>query len=236
MKLFKIIGGLFSVIGIASIVGAVVSIVGTNSFIARSVTTSGSIIDIVTRVSEDSDGRRTSSRYPVVRFYDKTGAAFEFESSTSTGRSTQVGETVEVRYLPENPKKARISSSFMDVWGLSVFFSIFGLVFSGLGIPFFWLGIRDDVNEKRAQSYTKEITADVKGVVRNTSIQVNGRSPYQIEAQWLNPDTNEIHVFKSKNFWYDPSEFLKGKITIKADPQNLKKYWMDVSGLPKKAK
>jgi hypothetical protein len=122
------------------------------------------------------------------------------------------------------------------MWGVTVFLAIFGVVFTGLGIPFFWLGIRDDLNEKRALSYTKEITADVKGVVHNTSISMNGRSPYQIEAQWLNPDTKELHVFKSKYIWYDPSDFVKDKITVKADPQNLKKYWMDVSGLPKKAK
>lgn len=234
MKLFKIIGGIFAMIGVAALVGMAFAIVGTNSFIKQSSVTSGEIIDIVTRTSKDSDGNTTRSHYPVVRFNDATGNAVEFESSTSTSSRTGIGEHVQVRYIPDNPSKARISSSFLDMWGVSLMLGIFGVVFAGLGVPFFWLGIREELSEKNAQSYTREISADVKEIFHNTSISMNGRSPYQIVAQWLDADSNEIHVFKSKNFWYDPSEFVKEKIPVKADPRNLKKYWMDVSALPKK--
>ena len=235
MKLFKIVGGIFSIIGIGSLIGVVVSITSTNSFINNSVITNGRIVDIVTRTSSDSDGNTTKNRYPVVQFQDNNGTTIEFKSSSSTSGGISIGENVEVRYLPDNPKKARISSSFMDLWGLSVFFGIFGVVLSGLGIPFFWLGIRDSINEKNALRYSKEVTAKIKEVVQNTSISMNGRCPYLIEAQWLNPDTNEIHIFKSKNFWYNPSEYLNDDIVVKIDPRNMKKYWMDVSFLPKKA-
>jgi len=235
VKLFKIAGGIFSVIGICALIGVVVSIISTNNFISDSEITNGRIIDIVTRTSRDSDGNTTRSRYPVVQFEDKNGVTIEFESSSSTSGGVSIGENIEVRYLPNNPKKAKISSSFMDVWGLSLFFGIFGVVFTGLGIPFFWLGIRDSINERNALRYSKEIKAKIKEVVQNTSISMNGRCPFVIEAQWLNPETNEVHVFKSKNFWYDPSEYLKEDITVKLDPRNTKKYWMDVSFLPKKA-
>ena len=235
MKLFKIVGGIFSIIGIGALIGVAVSIVSTNNFISNSLIANGRIVDIVTKTNRDSDGNATRSRYPVIQFQEKNGTTIEFESSSSTSGGISIGENVEVRYLPENPKKAKISSSFMDVWGLSVFLGIFGVVFTGLGIPFFWLGIRDSINEKNALRYSKEITARIKEVVQNTSISMNGRCPFVIEAQWLNPDTNEIHIFKSKNFWYDPSEYLKDDIIVKMDPRNMKKYWMDVSFLPKKA-
>lgn len=235
MKLFKIVGGIFSVIGIGSLIGVVLSIISTNSFISKSEITNGRIIDIIARTSRDSDGNTTRSRYPVIQFENKDGSIVEFESSSATSGGITIGETVEVRYLPSNPKNARISSSFMDMWGLTVFLGLFGVVFAGLGVPFFWLGIRDSINEKKALSYSKEIKANIHEVAQNTSISMNGRSPYVIEAQWLDPDTNEIHIFKSKNFWYDPSEYIKEEIVVKMDPRNSKKYWMDVSFLPKKA-
>ena len=136
----------------------------------------------------------------MIKFQDKNGNSFEFESSTSTPRTTTIGQSVNVRYLPQDPGKAKIDS-FFGIWAISLFLAIFGVVFTGLGIPFFWLGIRDQINEKKALAYSKEITATVKEVTQNTSISMNGKSPYQITAQWLNPATNEVHVFKSKNIW-----------------------------------
>lgn len=234
MKLFKIFGAIFSVFGIAALIGAGFAVSSAKKFMRESIVANGEIVDIVTKTSRDSDGNATRSRYPVIRFQDETGKVVEFESSTSSSGGIRIGESVEVRYRPGNPKKAK-SNSFGDIYGLSIVFGILGLVFSGLGVPFFWLGIRDGINEKKSQTYKMEIIAKVTGVVRNTTIQMNGRSPFQIEAQWVNPDTNEVHIFKSKNLWYDPSGFLEEKITVKADPNNLKKYWMDVSFLPKKA-
>lgn len=235
MKLFKVVGGIFAIIGFAALAALAISIMNTNKFISSSVVTQGEVSDIVIRTSKDSDGNTTRSRFPVVRFQDQQGNSIEFESSTSTSSGTSIGQPVEVRYLPQNPQKARISSSFMDMWGLSVIFGIFGVAFAGLGIPFFWLGIKDDLNEKKALTYSKEIQATITGVSQNQSISVNGRHPFRIEAQWHNPDTNEMHIFFSKNFWYNPSGFLKDTILVKADPHNFKKYWMDVSALPKKA-
>jgi Protein of unknown function (DUF3592) len=235
MKAFKIIGILCCCIGIAALIGFVFSIIHTNRFIAESVLTKGEVVDIVTHTSTDSHGRTTRSRYPVVKFLDKNGDTVEFESSASTSGGIKIGQPIDVRFIPNNPSRAKLANSFMDIWGLTVFCGIFGVVFAGLGFPFFWLGIRDDINEKKAQLYAKEIEVPIKGIVKNTSITMNGRSPFQIEAQWLNPETNQVHIFKSKNIWYDPSEYCKGTVIIKADPQNLKKYWMDISFLPKKA-
>lgn len=62
---------------------------------------------------------------------------------------------------------------------------------------------------------------------------MNGSLPYQNIAHWLVPEINEIHLFKSKTIWYDPSDYVKDNVIIKADATNLKKYWMDISYLPK---
>ncbi|MGM0462052.1 MAG: DUF3592 domain-containing protein [Fibrobacterota bacterium] len=235
MKQFKIMGVLFTLIGFASLIGALASITSTKSFIAQSKITTGEIVDIVTKTRRDSDGNRTHSRHSVIQFEDEEGASIEFESSFSTDRGIRIGEPVEVRYAPDNPQNARVSGSFMDMWGLAVFLSIFGVAFAGPGSLLFWFGIRDDIAEKKAMTYSKEVSAQIKDVFQNTAISMNGRSPFVIEAQWLNPDTHDIHVFTSKNLWYNPSEYLKDEVTVKMDPRNQKKYWMDISFLPKKA-
>ncbi|MDG5816052.1 DUF3592 domain-containing protein [Chitinispirillales bacterium ANBcel5] len=234
MKSFKVTGAIFFLIGVGSMIGLVVSVSMTKSFIRDASTTQGQIVDVTTRTSRDSDGYTRTTRYPVVQFKDNTGTTIQFESSSSVG-TIRMGDMVEVSYIPDKPNSARITDSFMHLWGVSIFLAIFAISFTGFGIISYWFGIRDDLREKRAVTYSKEIMAKIKGIEYNTSIRMNGRSPFVIKAQWLNPDTNEIHVFKSKNFWYDPSEYLKEEILVKADPRNLKKYWMDVSSFPKKA-
>jgi len=60
-----------------------------------------------------------------------------------------------------------------------------------------------------------------KGVELDQSLQVNGRSPYQIISRSPDPWSNSIRVFEGENMWFDPS-----------DPT---KYVMATSFLPKLA-
>jgi hypothetical protein len=207
----------------------------TNTFLKNSILAEGTIIDIAVSTSRDSDNHIRTSRFPIVRFLDQEGHTLEFQSSTSSTNSITIGRQVNVRYLPGQSGDAKMADSFSDIWGPTLFCvlaGVFGLI---LGGPFFWLGIRDELNEKRALSYSMEITVPIKSVFQNTSLTVNGRSPFRIEAHWLNPDTQKIHILKSKNLWFDPSEFLQDTITVKMDPRNPKKYWMDVSFIPQVA-
>ncbi|MNH47046.1 hypothetical protein D3C79_1101060 [compost metagenome] len=68
----------------------------------------------------------------------------------------------------------------------------------------------------------------------NTRISVNGRHPYVIRSQWLNPRTSEVHLFESDNIWFDPSDYLKDEsISVFIDKKNPKKYHVDITFLPK---
>jgi len=86
-------------------------------------------------------------------------------------------------------------------------------------------------------AYLKEhglsVSAEYKFVELNESIEVNGRSPYRIVAEWLDPKTNKPFVFKSGNLWRDPSDHIDQKqITVYVDKNNPKKYSVDTSFLP----
>jgi hypothetical protein len=65
---------------------------------------------------------------------------------------------------------------------------------------------------------------------------VNGRSPYHIISQSPDPASNTVRVFESENIWFDPSEYIKEEtIDVLVDPNNPRKYVMDISFLPKLA-
>ena len=74
----------------------------------------------------------------------------------------------------------------------------------------------------------------------STNTQVLGYSntkrgiSYKIIAQWLNPTDNQMYVFKSDDLSYNPESLLVGKeIEVYIDPINPKRYYLDISNLPK---
>ena len=82
-------------------------------------------------------------------------------------------------------------------------------------------------------AYGNAIETDLQGVERNTSLEVNGKHPWRINSQWLDPVANKLRVFHSENLWFDPAKFLAGKqITVLLDPNNPTRYYMDVTFLP----
>jgi len=71
------------------------------------------------------------------------------------------------------------------------------------------------------------------GFDRNTGVEINGQNPWRISSQWLDPKTNMVRIFHSENLWFDPSGFMKRKkVTVLLDPNNPKRYHMDISFLP----
>ena len=90
---------------------------------------------------------------------------------------------------------------------------------------------------KALKANGQRIQAKVKHIGLNTSHKINGRSPYQIQAQWQNPSTSKVHVFKSEYLWFDPTDYVnEEEITVLIDRNNPKKYYVDVSFLPQLAK
>ena len=82
----------------------------------------------------------------------------------------------------------------------------------------------------------RHVQANFERVELNTSLRVNGACPYRIVCQWLNPATNQVHVFKSHNLWFDPTDYISGKtLEVIIDPNSYKRYVVETSFLPKLA-
>ena len=109
-------------------------------------------------------------------------------------------------------------------------------MFAGIG---FGILIVSRLNQKKRdwlRVHGTEIQADFMSVDRNTSLKVNGRSPWRIVAQWQNPETGQLHLFNSENVWFDPTTYVTTKqIKVLLDPKDSKRYHVDLSFLPQLA-
>lgn len=85
---------------------------------------------VVKMVRSDSS-RNSHSYFPVVRFEDTQGVEHTVKSSCSAS-GLQVGDTVSLRYSPENPQELAIGED--DSWLLYVFIIILGGVAQLLGL------------------------------------------------------------------------------------------------------
>ena len=229
MKALSIIKYLFTFLGLAMLIGSFYINEDTRSFIAQATKTEGTVVQLILSFSDHS-----RTYHPLVRFTDTNGKAIEFVSSTgSNPPGYSEGEKVEVLYLPAEPYKARLNS-FFSLWGGSI-------IVGGLGTIFLLIGGGIFLAPKlknRKNEYLKEqgspIESEFQSVAFNTTVSVNGRNPFQIITQWKNPSTSEIQIFKSDNLWYDPTEHIQNKrIRVFIDRNNPKKYYVDLSFLPK---
>jgi hypothetical protein len=237
MKTIAIIKYVFSAIGIAMLAGALFWVQNIRSFLAQASTAQGTVIELVhSRSSSSSSSNSSGTWAPVVRFVTANGEKIEFTSGTSSNPpGYSQGESVEVLYDAGKPRDARING-FGSLW-------LGPMIFGGLGSIFFLIGggiILFSVLHGRKEEYLKQngtrILTTFQSVELNTSLAVNGRHPFRVFTQWTNPTTSEIHVFASDNLWFDPSPHINNRaITVFIEPGNPKKYYVDLSFLPKLA-
>jgi len=233
MKILRLIFGIFFVSGLGMLIGSYFAIQHTRRFLDSADRAQGVVVENVYR--ETGSSRSTSwSYFPHVRFRAVDGRDIDFLSSSgSNPPSYSVNQTVAVLYDPQHPEHAFVDS-FGSLWASTVLLVIFGVTFIA---PLVVLSIvlrAGSQKEAWLRQNGRRIQAEIKGVELNASFEVNGRNPYRIICQWFDPVRNEVHVFHSKNLWFDPSEFLKGPtLEVLIDPDNPRRYTVETSFLPK---
>jgi hypothetical protein len=236
VKAVAIVKFIMLIVGVAMLAGAVYLYSNTRSFLAGAVHAQGTVVDLRRTESLDSHSNRSVSYYPVVQYTASGGRKVEFISdSGSNPPAYSRGDQVEVLYHADAPEKARING-FMSLWFGTLIVSGLGVVFTAVGTAMVVVPIR----RRRLESFLKSngvpVEATFESVEQNTSMKVNGQSPWRVLAQWLDPATSQVHVFKSDNLWFDPSAYIKDrKINVFIDRADPKKYYVDLSFLPKLA-
>lgn len=225
----KIIKYVFLIIGLGLLVGTFFLYQNKKEFLDTAVTAKGTVIELIASRSDKS-----TTYKPVVSFTTKDGKQIKYISSVSSNPpSYHEGETVEIFYDPADPYDANING-FASLWLGPLILGIFGIIFFLIG---FFIILFGKMKQKKIEDLKfngKSIITKFDYADLNYNYKVNGRSPFVIYSQWLNPATNELHLFKSDDIWFDPSSFIPSEgIKVLIDPANPKKYHMDISFLPK---
>ena len=192
---------------------------------------------------------------PEVSFTDSAGQTITFTSNISSSMPTyHVGQKVSVLYNKNNSQDAKINT-FFQLWFVTIIMSFLGVVFFLVGLLFLIAQKKRAALEKELLYKGTKISTKVVSVQTNAptssqnSFMGQGSRPgmnffygtaqrptYQIVAQWLNLADNQMYIIKSDDLSYDPGTIVSGKnIDVYIDPQNPKRYYMDISSLPKVA-
>lgn len=235
-KTLTIITAVFSLIGATFFGIALFSFIHTQNFIKTAASSEGVVLELKT-VESSLRKSRGFTYAPVVKFKTPDGKDIQFQSSTSSNPPEfSVGQTVPVLYNRSNPQEAQVDS-FVQLWLLPTVFGGFGIIFMVVGATLFVIPLLSNKNEKWLQENGQKIQTKFSNVEWNTSLTVNGQSPYIIVSQWREPASYEVYTFRSQNIWFNPEEFIKSSgtklIDVYVDPKNMKKHYMDISFLPK---
>lgn len=232
MKVMATVKYVFTLVGVGMLVGVFLIYKSTSAFLAEAVKAEGTVVELVQSRSSDS-----TTYKPVVHFINQNGQEIEFMSTAgSNPPSYSKGQKVEVLYLTTEPQNAKIND-FFSIWGGAV-------ILGGLGGVFFLIGsgiiLAGSLTSRKSEYLRKNgmpVETEYQSVEENTAFSVNGRHPFRVLTQWQNPSTSELHIFKSNNLWFDPSSYIESKkITVFIERNNPKKYFVDLSFLPKLAK
>lgn len=226
---------LFPAIGAAMLLGALAIALTQQRFRTQALHARGVVVEHSFSRSDSSDSGSGGTYCPIVHFTAADGRQIEFVGGVcSQPPAENVGDTVAVLYRGDDPHDARIDS-FLTRW-LAV------MVVGGLGGVFLAIGLLAVVPGLRGRRIAAElratgvaVQADVVEVARESSIKVNGRSPWRIHAQWRDPASGKIHLFRSDPLWFDPSGYVGERVSVLIRPGRPKRYWLDTRFLPELA-
>ena len=69
-------------------------------------------------------------------------------------------------------------------------------------------------------------------IERRTNIRVGSRHPYRIVAQWQDPATGVVQVFRSANIWFDPTQYVGETVDVFVDNADSRRHVVDLDFLP----
>lgn len=121
-------GMIFAVYGVAALAFGLNEVSRTRELLKSGAWTKGTVVDVEEDTSRDDDGTLSTTHYPVVRFTTADDSTVEFTSTVGYGSRPDIGETVDVRYLPDDPEQAEIDRGITTLMLPAASASFVGLV------------------------------------------------------------------------------------------------------------
>ena len=172
--------------------------------------------------------------FPVFE-YQVNGQTYIERSDTGSNPSKYVdGQPLTLTVNPKYPAQF-LAPDLMSQFGNSLILFALSFVFSLVGGWSFYAMVTNSNKKKWLSTNGMVVVAKVISVGLDNSIEVNGKSPYRIRAQWQDPATKVVHLFKSDMIWFDPAEFVSATIEVKIDRNNPKVHDIVLSKIPKAA-
>jgi hypothetical protein len=228
MKRLSMTKYLFVLVGAGMLIGAMAWHSSTRHFLARASRTQGTVVAMLSHHSSNS----SVTYSPVVRFNNGSQDIRFNSPSSSNPPGYNIGETVPVLYVESNPYDAKIDS-FFSLWGGSLILGLTGGIFLLVGGGLIYVPLQQARADDRLRHEGIPVHAQFQSVQFMSNIEINGRSPYRVLAQWQDPKTSQVHVFASHNLWFDPADYIKQKeIRVFLERGNPKNYYVDLSFLP----
>ena len=209
MSVEKLVGFVFSGVGVAVITGGVFWAKNSWEYSNRAVKVNGQLIDQLTEVCESTSGSGSSRRTttytcyrPVVK-YKIAGETHESNLSETSSQQYSESDTFELYVDPQKPKEA---STAAGLFVGPLFLLVFGGVFAMVGGFLLRSWMRRARIIKELEFSGSQIQGKVIYCGPNRSISKNGRNPWVVEAQWVHPSSGKTIVAKTlEELWYDPA-------------------------------
>ncbi len=225
VKVFRIIGRVFGLIGLGGLLLALGFVTTTLLFISGAKVADGTVVDNL-RGSKNS--LRAVIEFPV------DGRTVRFNDSVATNPPQYTtGQRVKVYYNADDPAGSARPDGFASLWFLPLLITLLAGIFGAIGLGFLsvvWVKARKVAWLRRNGL---RLEAEVTGVQLNRSIRNQGRSPCTVRARWHDQQQGREVTFQSDPEWIDPAAFPNGRwVTVLVDPKNYSRYYVQLETAP----
>ena len=219
---------IFLAMGLTSIFSGVSLILESLEYKDNGVVTLGQVTHL------NSSAGDNGYSYSAVVSYQVDGKEYQFQlSSSSSPRTYNLGEIVEVIYLDNDHEKGKIND-VKDFWGPSISMFFFGLIFFSIGFGGIYSLISRYLTRKKLISSGARILANFDGI--DFENPDKGRSYWRIIANWHNPANGKLYIFESDRLYFNPERYFSSKqVPVLINQQNPLQYIVDLSSLPQEA-
>lgn len=230
MKTYKLVIGLFLVIGISVLALSIHEYRATRDFIKTAYVTEGIIIGY----SRAFDRRGHTIKSPIIKFFPFNGDKIVFhpESYNVTENKYRIGDHVEIIYDPENPSHVKINT-FWEKWAKLITLLIFVAVFSFTSLVVIYFSVKKKVKRSSLENNGIIIDTTLERVRRCKYLDANGKHPYMIYSKckkpksWDKPKRKKVLHFIGEELDYDPKPYIKDKkVYVLIDKDRPENYYV----------
>jgi len=221
----KIIGLIFTLIGLMFIgLGIILTSVNLR-FLEDALETTAIITDIETyKTTKGSRRHRVYVEFSVDgETYD--GRLGEYHSGM------KVGDTVTIYYDPDNPADFRGSGVGYAGYILMAIGAVSLIACASAGL----ISLGRKKSRQLLLETGQRVEANIDVVYLNKNVHVNGRHPFVIRCTYMDPVTRKVYTFTSENLWFSVDAILKStgikSLPVYMDHHDPAKYYVDINPL-----